>query len=447
MHLLARARLVRGWLPPELAQRIRDLGAEQHVPVGTRKDGVYRWEAGREPDRPTQYLIAALLDIPASAVDQHHWPRWLALDPLQQPTRYSWDAPGAIQALTEVSGRETTDMHMDRRHFTLLTGGTLTASLWAWLTADPAAAGQITQARRLGERAVAHIEGRVRQLRHADDLDGGGQLLTESASSLDMVVDLLKNRSYTDAHGARLHAAAADLARMQAWAAFDLHDQCADGIFSAALRSAHASSDSALGAHILAFWAIAAYNSNRAADAEQMTAAALSATRGRTTPRVEAMLLSRRARARAHQHNDAAFADLDRSATLLAAAERSAGEEPEWVRWFDQAELLGAQASTHLDLNQPAHAERLFHQTAQLFPADRIRTQSLFLARQADAQWRQADPERACATAHRALDLTEEISSHRSAGPLRDLATSMRTHTAIPAVRDLRERVKTTLAA
>ncbi|WP_424893427.1 XRE family transcriptional regulator [Streptomyces sp. XH2] len=439
---------MRGWAGPDLARRICDLGATRHVPVGTGKDGVYRWEDGRCPDIPTQYLIAELLEIPGEAVDQYPWPKWLALDPRQQPTRYSWDAPGAIRALDEVSGRETITMHtLDRRHFTHLTGIALTASLWSWLTADPAAAGQIAQGRRLGETAVAHIEDRVRQLRHADDLDGGGQLLTESSSTLQMVVELLKNRSYTDQHGARLHAAAADLARMHAWAAFDLNDSCADGIFHAALRSAHAADDPALGAHILAFWSIAANNTGRPDDAEAMTIAALSASRGRTTPRVEAMLLSRRARARAHQNNAAAFTDLDRAADLLDAAEHRTGDDPEWVGWFDEAELHGAWASTYLDMGQPKHAEAEFHQTAKLFPADRTRTQALFLARQADAQWRQADHERACATAHRALDLAEEISSHRAAGPLRDLATSMRTHTAIPAVRDLRERVKSTLAA
>ncbi|MFF4534125.1 XRE family transcriptional regulator [Streptomyces sp. NPDC001407] len=445
MHLLARARIARGWKPPHLARLICNLGEERHVHVGTGRDGVYRWERGREPDLPTQYLIAELLGIPASAVGLYPWPRWLALDPLQQPTHHSWDAPGAIRTLGEVSGEE--NMTMQRRHFTQLTGVALTASLWAWLTADPAAAGQITQARRLGEAAVAHIEDRVRQLRHADDLDGGGQLLTETASSQQMLVHLLKDRSYTDAHGARLHAAAADLTRMHAWAIFDLKDTCADAQFNAALHSAHASGDPALGSHILAFWSIAANNSGRAADAEAMTAAALSASRGRSTRRVEAMLLSRRARARAHQHNPGALTDLDRAADLLATADRHTGDDPEWVSWFDQAELLGAQASTHLDLGEPARAETLFSQTAALFPADRIRTQSLFLARQADAQWRQDDPERACATAHRALDLTEEISSHRAAGPLRDLATSMRSHAAIPAVRDLRERIHTTLAA
>ncbi|MFE0063424.1 hypothetical protein [Streptomyces sp. NPDC059003] len=285
--------------------------------------------------------------------------------------------------MAEVSGRE--NIIMDRRSFILLTGGALTASLWEWMTADPVAAGQIINARRIGETGVAHVEQRVRQRRHDDDLDGGGgQLLMEAAASLSTVTALLKERSYSDAHGARLHAAAADLARMKAWARFDVDEECDDATFLAALHSAHISSNPVLGSHILAFWSIAAYNSGRPADAETMTDAALSASRRRSTPRVEAMLLSRRARA--HQGNQHCFNDLDR-ATTLHVQTGDTRDDPEWVSWFDQSELLGALASSHLDMDQPPRAETAFRQTAELFPTDRIRTHALFLARQGACNW------------------------------------------------------------
>ncbi|MFD3920169.1 XRE family transcriptional regulator [Streptomyces sp. NPDC058595] len=442
MHLLTRSRKVRGWTPPEFARQLREHSALRGSPLGTGPDGVYRWEAGREPDRTTQQFIAELLGIASDILKQHPWPGWLAMDPLVRPYPHSWNASGAIQALVEVTGREDITMDsINRRTFVHLTGGALTTSLWSWLTADPAAAGQITHGRRLGEAAVTHIEERVRQLRREDDIDGGGQLLTETALSLRMTVRLLKDRNCTNEHGARLLAAAADFARMHAWATFDVHDTCADGTFDAALRSAHAASDPLLGSHILAFWSIAAHNSGRPADAEAMTAAALSAARGRTTPRVEAMLLSRRARTRAHQNNPACFADLDRAAELLATS--TGHDDPPWIYWFDKSELLGALASTHLDMNRPDRAEETFTEAAALFPADRVRTRALFLTRRADAQCRQGELEKACATAAQALDLTEEISSYRAAGPLHELAVRMQPHESVPSVRDFRERVAT----
>jgi hypothetical protein len=232
-----------------------------------------------------------------------------------------------------------------------------------------------------------------------------------------MVVALLKDRTYTHAQGLRLHAAAADFARMRAWATFDIHDACADTAFDGALRAAHAASDPGLGAHILAFWSIAAGNSGRPADAEAMTAAALAAVRGRATPRVEAMLHSRRARARAHLGDTACWNDLGRAAELMDSC-ADGHDDPDWAYWFDRSELLGTVASTHLDFGRPRQA----------------------LVRQADAQWQQNDLDQACATAGRALDLTSGISSRRSTGPLRELSAKMAGHEMIPAVRDFRER-------
>lgn len=437
-HPLARAREARGWTRAEFARRLRAIGARRGIGLGTGKDGVLRWEMhGRRPDAPTQRMIACMLGIPAEMIERAPWPGWLEHDPLRQATDHPWTAAGAIEAINEV--RQS--MGMERRDFAILTGAALTTSLWGWLTADPAAAEQLALSRRVGENAVGRIEDRVRHLRHVDDLDGGGQLLTETAASLELVVHLLTDRSYSSAHGCRLYAAAADLARMHAWALFDVHGECSDTGFQAALRSAHASSDPALGGHILAFWSIAAYNTGRARDAETMTLAALSAVRGRTTPAVEGMLLSRRARARARLGDQAAFTDLDRAGELL---DRSDGDDPEWVHWFDANELLGARASTCLDLDQPRHAEEIYQEAAAGFTEDRPRTHCLFTARRAHAQYLQGDLERACATAHEAVDLAEEISSHRTTGPLHDLARLMAPHTGVPAVRDLRERLRLT---
>lgn len=444
MHPLERARTARGWSRGQMAGKLRELSALDGTTgtLGTGRDGIWRFEHGRVPDRLTQSLIAAALGIPWEAARERSWPQWLAADPLQSPARYPWDPPGAVQALNELLECE----NMDRRNFIFITGTTLTASLLAWLTADPVAAGQITGSRRVGEAAVAHVEDRVRQLRIADDADGGGQVVTEASASLQLVTGLLKDRSYTDAHGARLHAAAADLARITAWATFDVHDLCADTVFNGALRAANAASDPALGAHVLAFWSIAASNTGRPGDAETMLCAALAAVRGRVTPRVEAMLYSRRARARAHLGDARCWHDLGAASDRLDAASPG-NDDPEWVYWFNRAELLGAQASTHLDCGQPTQAEQAFARAAALFPRDRVRTQALFLTRQADAQVRQNDLDRACATAGQALDLTVEISSHRSIGPLRDLSAKMRDYDNVPAVREFRERARSLLSA
>jgi tetratricopeptide (TPR) repeat protein len=285
-----------------------------------------------------------------------------------------------------------------RRELILIAGGTLTAALLSWLIADPAAAGQVASGRSIGEAAVARLEERASTLR----------------------------RSYTSGHGARLYAVASDLARQRAAALFDVRGECADGAFETALRAAKAAGDDPLGANCLAFWANAAYNTGRPRDAEAMASTALAAVRGRTTPRVQAMLESRRGRARARLGDPACWASFDTAEQLLSQADGHA--DPDWAYWFDLAEVYGARASSHLDLGQPALAEADFTTARGLFDPSIIRTQALYLTRQAIAQADQGHIDQAADTGSQALDVTQSISSSRATSLLADLASILSAH-------------------
>jgi tetratricopeptide (TPR) repeat protein len=336
-------------------------------------------------------------------------------------------------------------MDTTRRELVLIAGGTLTATLLAWITADPAAAGQMTTGRHIGEAAVSRIEARAAALRRTDDEDGGAVILEETSSALALVTGLLRNRSYEDRHGARLYAVASDLARQRAAAMLDVHGDCADVAFNTALRAARIAGDDALGANVLNFWTVSAYNTGRYTDAEAMASTGLAAVRGRSTPRVEAMLTSRRGRARAHLGDTRCWEDFDRAEALLDEA--AGHSDPDWAYWFDKAEILGARASSHRDMHQPGPAAAHFAKVHDLIDPAHVRTTALYSARQADALLDQGEIEQACAIASHALDLTEAISSHRSTGPLLDLTERLAPFEATPTVRDLRERAAAVLAA
>lgn len=335
-------------------------------------------------------------------------------------------------------------MDIARRELVLIAGGTLTTALLSWLTADPVIAGQLNTGHRIGESAVATVEERARMLRRMDDQDGGGTVLVESTSALALTVGLLRSRTYTDAHGRRLYAAASDLARQRAAALFDISGECSDGAFESSLRAAHMAQDNAVGANCLGFWSVAAYNTGRLRDAEAMADTALASVRGRGTPRTEAMLATRRGRARAHSGDARCWADFDRAEELLAQAEH--GDDAELTYWFDDAEILGARASSHRDLAQFAEAEASFAKAHDLFDPTCVRTHALYLSRQADAQYAQGQLEQACSTGHQALDLTEAISSQRTTGLLLDMAGRL-ARSRVPAARAFRDRVATTLHA
>ncbi|MEU2264966.1 transcriptional regulator [Streptomyces olindensis] len=425
-----------------MARQIRMRSKDMGRPLLTGRDGVCHWERGREPDGATQLVIAAVLGIPPEAVDARPWPQWLAEDPLQRPEPRPWTRLGALTSLTELAGSAAVDT--TRRELILIAGGTLTANLLAWITADPAAAGQMTTGGRIGEAAVARVEARADALRHTDDADGGGIILDETSSALTLVTGLLRTRSYTDHHGARLYAVASDLARQRAAAMLDVHGDCADATFDTALRAARMAGDDVLGANTLNFWTVSAYNTGRYADAEDMASTGLAAVRGRSTPRVEAMLTSRRGRARAHLGDARCWRDFDRAEALLAQA--SEHQDPDWAYWFDEAELAGARASSHRDMGQPGPAADGFARVHDLIDPVHVRTTALYTARQADALLDEGEVDRACAAAHHALDLTETISSHRSTGPLLDLAERLARFEGTPA-RDFRERANAVLAA
>jgi hypothetical protein len=440
-YLLTRALEARGWGRAETARRLRDLSVRRGRPISTGRDGIWYWEHERAPDKPTQLLIADLLGIPLAAVDERLWPEWLSEDPIQRPAPRPWTVLGAAQSLTELAGGA---VDTTRRELILIAGGTLTTSLLAWITADPAAAGQLTHGQRIGEAAIARLEQRVHHLRRMDDADGGGTIIPETSSALALVEGLLRTRSYTDAHATRMYAAAADLARQRAAALFDVNGECTDGAYETALRAAHVAGDTALGAHILAFWSAAAYNTGRLHDAVALASTGLAAVRGRSTPRVEALLTSRRGRARAHLGDPACWRDFDRAEALLADADGH--QDPDWAYWFDGAELLAARASSHQDMDQPGLAAEAFAQAQRLFDPAWIRTRALYLTRQADALYTNGEVDRACATAGAALDLTESISSHRTAAPLLSLADRLATYDT-PQARDFHDRARAILAA
>jgi len=441
-YLLTRAREARGWTGPEMARRLREFSVEAGHPISTGRDGIWYWEHDRTPDHRTQLLIAGLLGIRLDAVDERPWPEWLSEDPAQRPASRPWTVPGAAWSLYELTQTRGA-VDTTRRDLVLIAGGTLTAALLAWLTADPAAAGQLTTGRRIGEAAIARIEDRAAMLRRMDDEDGGGTILTEASSALALTVALIRDRSYSDVHGTRLYAVASDLARQRAAALFDVHGVCADGPYETALRAAKAAQDDALGANCLAFWASSAYNTGRLHDGEAMASAAVASVRGRTTPLVTAILYSRRGRARARLGDTRCWADFDRAEQLIAAPR--AQENPEWAYWFDQAEIHGARASSYLDMNQPGRAETSFAQAQALFDPAAARTQALYLTRQSIAQLDQEHVEQSCATANKALDIAESISSRRTTAPLLDLASRLDAYN-VPEARDFRERARSGLA-
>jgi hypothetical protein len=101
---------------------------------------------------------------------------------------------------------------------------------------------------RVDHKAVDDLERVVDIRRHQDDVLGGGAVFAVVATDLRLTVDMLRRCPYTEAVGRRLHAVAAEQARLAGWAAFDAGDHTrAQLLWLAGLRASHEAGDKSLG--------------------------------------------------------------------------------------------------------------------------------------------------------------------------------------------------------
>lgn len=442
-HPLAYARQMFEMTQEGLAARIRAAGDRLGTPVATTKKTIYWWERGREPDAPTQVLIARVFEVPDELRVQLPWPYWLPAPDVPELC-HPWTAAGTVEAL----GDALRSVRMERRRFTILSGVTLTALLHNWLTANPDIAhAAVGDGRRVTPGMVDRIGQRITGLQREDDTHGGGELIGEAEALLSLVHRHLARGSFTsEQEKRRMFAQAADLSRMCGWMLFDSGRHAAgQRCFATALRAARSSGDVLLAANVLAFMSVQAYSVGSPADADAMIRTAQTAVRGRSTPVVSAMLSARQARALAKAGDDrGCYHALNRAADHLDHGPRD--DDPPWTYWVNQAEIDMLTGSCMLDLGRPADAQIKFTQADAAYGPEYVRTHVLYLSRMATAQLQQHQVDAACVSASHALDLAAGVHSGRSSDHVRDAVKQLIPYRHEPAVRDLLDRAKTITA-
>jgi hypothetical protein len=206
-----------------------------------------------------------------------------------------WDQGGTLAVVAELLDGS----RVDRRG--LLTAGfALSASASNWSRALESIGSQLAPGPLpVDPAALRHIDKRLDFLRHLDDELGSGEVYTLARGELLFAVTLIKSRRHTGTTLQHLYSLAAEAARQVAWAAFD-QDRfgVATRFFDASLRASAEAGDSIAGAYTLSFAAIQCYSTpQQAGRAVSLLEAARTEVKGRGTPRMEAMLAARTARA------------------------------------------------------------------------------------------------------------------------------------------------------
>ncbi|WFE61773.1 helix-turn-helix transcriptional regulator [Micromonospora sp. WMMD712] len=314
-----------------------------------------------------------------------------------------------------------------------------------WFTApDPA---PVTQPGRntVGQPEIDTIRAMTATYRQLDNQYGGGHARDTVARYLHQeVTPLLTNGRYDHPTGQRLLSAAAELAQLAGWQAYDTAEHgIAQRYLTLALDFAHAAGDDGLGAEILAAMSHqATYLGHTATGLDLARAAGQTARRaGVPVLTAEAHVMEAHALAKANDERACAAA-LHQAEQALDRADRSS--DPQWLSYFDEAYLSAKFGHCFHALGRNTHAERFAARSLRM-DNRYVRGKAFNLALLANVHAQQGEPDRACAIGAEALTLTNQLRSARAVRYLRDLQAQLTPHRQLPAVRHFTGRIDATL--
>ncbi len=401
---------------------------------------MWKWKTGRRiPTSESQGYLADALGVPRSVIVEEGWPGWLrhAIGSVVSVLEPPWSLAGTLQVLNKVAGGP-----MDRRGFAVITAGALTALVGRWSDAvagsSPAAGLHGSGQDQLHPDLLDRLDGRLADLRNLDDALGGTELRDLAVAEFRWLVHLADHAVYDTESGRRLFSLLAEAARLCGWLHFDAaHHAAAQSYYVTGLRCSATAGDSMTGANVLACMSFQAALTSHHQDAVSLIDSAQQQVRHNTTPRLAALLASRKARAHAKA------GDVMACGRALNVAERSLDAattdtiEPDWLYYFDEAELAAQAGACWVDLRQPARARPLIDDALRSINPNYVRDSAIYHVRSAEAYLHDNELEPACHELCTAADLARHTGSVRSLETIRTARLGMSPHDHEVSVRDL----------
>ncbi|MFW6694256.1 hypothetical protein [Streptomyces sp. MAR4 CNX-425] len=456
-----------GWSKGELARQVnrraRRLGAH-HISTDTSR--VRRWLDGEQPREPIPRILSELFSERfgcALGVDQ------LGLHAARpRPAVSGVDLPWTAAETVEQIGEFTRgDLMLARRGFlgtslNVAAGPVLVEPMqrWAQPPAAPApaappappAASAAPAPLRLSGPELDLLETTTAKFRQWDAQCGGGLRRKAVVGQLHEITDLLQERPPPAVAG-RLFRITAELAQLAGWMSYDVGLQpTAQKYFVLALHAAKEAGDPPLGAYVLSSMARQMIHLGRADDALELIHLAQYGSRDSATARTQSMLYAMEARAyanlgrpdrchRAVRTAEDYFTDIDHGRA-----------EPDWIRFFSEAELHSENAHSYRDLayvagrspTYAALARPVMTRAVELFAADaeRRRSYALNLVGLATVHLLEEQPERCASCAGEALTVARQVRSERVNTRLRKTVdNAVRSYGAVGEVADLADRL------
>ncbi|MFJ1643688.1 hypothetical protein [Streptomyces sp. NPDC088258] len=455
-----------GWSKGELARQVnrraRQMGAH-HISTDTSR--VRRWLDGEQPREPIPRILGELFSERFGAViavedlglrSAHRSPSVSGVD-------LPWSGPQTVALISDFS---RSDLMLARRGFlgsslALAAGPALVEPMQRWLVPTPGGDPARGEARpeplprgtRLSGPELDLLESTTAMFRQWDAKCGGGLRRKAVVGQLHELTDLLQEPQ-PEATSRRLFRCAAELAELAGWMSYDVGLQPnAQKYFVLALHAAKEAGDKPLGSYILSSMSRQMIHLGRPDDALELIHLAQYGSRDSATPRTQAMLYAMEARAYANLGRPSRAKRAVRMAEDTFCDIDPHGEpEPDWIRFFSEAELNGENAHSFRDLayvegRSPTYAslaEPVMRRAVELFGKDKEhqRSYALNLIGMATVHLLKKEPEQSTALAEQAMEVAAKVRSERVNTRLRKtLSTAARDFGHVGEVSDLTERI------
>jgi len=443
--LLAAVMRRAGFSNTNLAAHVRRIAQEQGADLKCTHVDVRRWLDGVTPRQATAGFIATALSrkvgFRVGLTDIGMGSLGSATAVLDTALDYPPDGPAAGQQLLDLTRRDLAD---DARGLdAAIVPDAWTQPALAWLLSRPEPLPARAGARiSVGESDVAAVRTTVQLFMRMDFQFGGGHARAALAQYFAHDVHPLLEGKFSEKVGRDLFSAAAEVAQLLGWTAYDVGSQgLAQRYLLQGLRLAQAADDRMMGSRLLSNMSHQATYLGHFGQAVQLARAAQEGSRGAASATTMSMFLAMEARAHAGDGDGAACSQALREAERLFEG-RLTGDDPEWISYFDAAELAGEGSHCFRDLRSPRTAQQFIARAEELTDPAYVRTLAFIRLVHAASVCQQREPGHAVELATQAISLAGSLKSSRYLRYIRDLCTDLDEYAGDADVRAFRELVR-----
>jgi len=271
---------------------------------------------------------------------------------------------------------------------------------------------------RVGSSDIATVRATTDAFALLDNQFGGGHARRALVQYLRSDLGALLAGSYSEVTGRHLYSATAEATLLAAWMSYDAGAQgLAQRYFIQALRLAHSADDVLLAGSILGAMSHQATFLGRSREAANLARAARTGTKRRATPTLTAHFHAMEARALAAA-GDAVGSERALSGAVKVFDRRHPDNDPEWISYFDDAELNAEFSHCFRDIGRSSDAV-VYAQRALSGASPRSDFFVTMVLASGYLGQGMAEIDEACRVAQTALDLGAQLKSARCAAYLR----------------------------